>query len=152
MLQFSLRQTSSIYFAYSCRASYPAAWQVRAHRPVHSPCGLTGLEVQFVKYLGSASDLKTKKDHDYKTRDVLGIFLMSPVHSGTSIPKGWYTTNVCQCLKDTFPTCLTLANIATASVSLAGTFLQLRAFDQASQRHTTAAATFPIGHIVIPVS
>jgi hypothetical protein len=135
----------------SAEPSYPAAWQVRTHRPVHSPCGLTGLEVQFVKYLGSASNLKTKKDHDYKTRYILGIFLMSPVRSCTSIPKGWYTTNVCQCLKDTFPTCLTLADITIASVSLAETFPQPRALNQASQRHATAAATFPIGRIVIPV-
>ncbi len=81
----------------------------------------------------------------------LVILLMSPAQRGVPIPKGWYTVNVRQCLKDTFPTCRTLADIAKASVSFAGTFPQPRALDQASQHHTTAAATFPIGRIVIPV-
>jgi hypothetical protein len=135
----------------SAEPSFPASWRVRAHRPVFSTCGLTGMEVQFVDYLGNASDLKNKKDHEFKTREVLGILLMSPAPRGVPIPKGWYTVNVRQCLKDTFPTCRTLANIAKASVSFAGTFPQPRALDQASQRHTTAAATFPIGRIVIPV-
>jgi hypothetical protein len=135
----------------SAEPSFRSQWRARAHRPVYSPCGLTGLEFQFVQYLGADSELKSPKDHEFKTREVLCICLMSPAPRGVPIPKGWYTFTACQCLADTFPTCHTLADIAKASVSLAGTFPKQRALDQASQRHTTAAATFPIGSIVIPV-
>jgi hypothetical protein len=135
----------------SAEPSFRSQWRARAHRPVYSPCGLTGLEFQFVQYLGADSELKSPKDHEFKTREVLGICLMSPAPRGVPIPKGWYTFTARQCLADTFPTCRTLADIAKASVSLAGAFPKPRALDQASQRHTTAAATFPIGRIVIPV-
>jgi hypothetical protein len=47
--------------------SYKSAWQVRAQRLVYSPCGLTGLEVQYTKYLGKASDLRTKSDCKFMT-------------------------------------------------------------------------------------
>jgi hypothetical protein len=139
---------------------YSGLWQVRSHRPVRSTTDIVGLEVEFVKYLGPASDLKTKLDREYKTRPVLSIFPMSPV-TPAALPKGWYTTDVRSCLRDTYPTCRTLAQIATDSVSLAGAYPAPKALADASRRESVAATassslqapppSFPVGRVVLPV-
>ena len=136
---------------------FPADWQVRAHRPVYTASGLVGLEVQYVKYLGSPEDLKTALDRSYATRPVMAILLMSPLPPNTDLPKGWYSTDVRSCLRATYPTCRTLADIAAQSVSLAGTYPQPKALADATRRHTAAPAasqvspSFPVGRIVVPV-
>ena len=137
----------------SANPKYPASWQVRAHRPVYSPTGIVGLEVEYTKYLGNMSDLKTKADRLFQTQPVLSTLVMSPV---SSCPKGWYTTDVRSCLLDTYPTCRTLAEIATQAVHLAGSYPQPKALEQATRRQSAMAAcpvptpTYPKGRMVLP--
>jgi hypothetical protein len=63
---------------------------------------------------------------------------MSPAPAGVSVPKGWYTTDIRSCLRETFPTSRTLADIATHSVSLAGTYPQPSALAEATKRQSAA--------------
>ena len=139
---------------------YPAPWQVRAHQPVYSPCGLTGLEVQFTKYRGSHSHFKKKSDRDFLVKPVLAILLMSPAAPHQAVPAAWYKVDVRSCLRETYPSCRTLADIPKNSVSLAGAYPQPRALADATKRQTAAAtaqvpttpsSSFPLGSIVVPV-
>jgi hypothetical protein len=118
--------------------SYTSAWQVQAQHQVYSQCGLTGLEVQYIKYLGKPSDLHTQANSEFMTQSVLSTFLVSPAPADVSVPKGWYTTDVCSCLCKSFPTSRTLADIAAHSLSLAGTYPQPSALVEATKRQSEA--------------